>query len=145
MSALPWRLRSSWGVPTHTSRPFTTMASLLTVVAASQRQKLRGYTQRLLRQRQRAAGPRLGQSAAASSIRWVVKTMLRPLPDVAAASASHSPRRANGSRPALGSSRSSREGVPTSARATDSFRRVPPDSVRAGWLVRGASGGHREN
>ena len=69
-------------------------------------------------------------NASASSVECVVSTIARPSA-AADASARHNPRRDSGSIPVDGSSRRTTAGSPTSATATESFRRCPPDRFAA--------------
>jgi hypothetical protein len=66
--------------------------------------------------------------ACASSMKWVVSTTVRPASHNARIVA-HERRRADGSKPVVGSSRNSTSGSPTSPTARSSRRRWPPESA----------------
>ena len=69
-----------------------------------------------------------GHSAATSSVWWVDTRIARSSPSSESSSRKRS--RCSGSRPAVGSSRISSRGSPSSACASASRRRMPPDSAR---------------
>ena len=66
-------------------------------------------------------------SRSASSRYWVVSTTVVPA-SVSSSTTSHSPARARGSRPVVGSSRNSTDGDPTRLAARSIRRREPPES-----------------
>mmetsp|Transcript_4347 Transcript_4347/g.18386 ORF Transcript_4347/g.18386 Transcript_4347/m.18386 type:complete len:243 (+) Transcript_4347:2109-2837(+) len=72
-------------------------------------------------------------SRSASSMKWVVRMMVRP--SRAVRSISHVARREYGSMPDVGSSRMTSLGSPRSAIATDSFRFWPPEREEESMLV----------
>mmetsp|Transcript_18894 Transcript_18894/g.55450 ORF Transcript_18894/g.55450 Transcript_18894/m.55450 type:complete len:107 (+) Transcript_18894:1298-1618(+) len=71
--------------------------------------------------------PMRPQSASASSMEWVVRTMTRPALDRSISA--HMRRLVSGSRPVVGSSRKTTAGLPTREMPRDTRRFCPPESV----------------